>query len=152
MKPSDSMIFWERQRSLTAYYEACTKPVRDTYDLTQMQFNILMFLHNNPQFDTAGDLVKTRHLTKSHVSTALKELEARGWIEAYYAEGNRKSQHLRITKSAEAVITAGKAAQESFGRQILKGFSPEEMEQCRTLFDRMCENAADGLSEAERVK
>ena len=69
------MIFWERQKSLTAFYEACTKPVRDTYDLTQMQFNILMFLHNNPQFDTAGDLVKTRHLTKSHVSTALKELE-----------------------------------------------------------------------------
>ena len=77
------MIFWERQKSLTAFYEACTKPVRDAYDLTQMQFNILMFLHNNPQFDTAGDLVKTRHLTKSHVSTALKELEARGWIEAY---------------------------------------------------------------------
>ena len=68
------MIFWERQKSLTAFYEACTKPVRDAYDLTQMQFNILMFLHNNPQFDTAGDLVKTRHLTKSHVSTALKEL------------------------------------------------------------------------------
>ena len=100
------MIFWERQKSLTAFYEACTKPVRDAYDLTQMQFNILMFLHNNPQFDTAGDLVKTRHLTKSHVSTALKELEARGWIEAHYAAGNRKSQHLRITKSAEAVIAA----------------------------------------------
>ena len=48
------MIFWERQKSLTAFYEACTKPVRDAYDLTQMQFNILMFLHNNPQFDTAG--------------------------------------------------------------------------------------------------
>ncbi|WP_417407599.1 hypothetical protein [Hominenteromicrobium sp.] len=46
------MIFWERQKSLTAFYEACTKPVRDAYDLTQMQFNILMFLHNNPQFDT----------------------------------------------------------------------------------------------------
>ena len=112
------MIFWERQKSLTAFYEACTKPVRDAYDLTQMQFNILMFLHNNPQFDTAGDLVKTRHLTKSHVSTALKELEARGWIEAYYAAGNRKSQHLRITKSAEAVIAAGKAAQEVFGKQL----------------------------------
>ena len=49
------MIFWERQKSLTAFYEACTKPVRDAYDLTQMQFNILMFLHNNPQFDTAGE-------------------------------------------------------------------------------------------------
>ena len=137
------MIFWERQKSLTAFYEACTKPVRDAYDLTQMQFNILMFLHNNPQFDTAGDLVKTRHLTKSHVSTALKE--------AYYAAGNRKSQHLRITKSAEAVIAAGKAAQEVFGKQLFKGFTPGETEQYKVLFDKMCENAAEGLAETERM-
>ena len=139
------MIFWERQKSLTAFYEACTKPVRDAYDLTQMQFNILMFLHNNPQFDTAGDLVKTRHLTKSHVSTALKELEA------HYAAGNRKSQHLRITKSAEAVIAAGKAAQEVFGKQLFKGFTPRETEQYKVLFDKMCENAAEGLAETERM-
>ena len=145
------MIFWERQKSLTAFYEACTKPLRDAYYLTQMQFNILMFLHNNPQFDTAGDLVKTRHLTKSHVSTALKELEARGWIEAYYAAGNRKSQHLRITKSAEAVIAAGKAAQEVFGKQLFKGFTPGETEQYKVLFDKMCENAAEGLAETERM-
>ena len=138
------MIFWERQKSLTAFYEACTKPVRDAYDLTQMQFNI-------PQFDTAGDLVKTRHLTKSHVSTALKELEARGWIEAYYAAGNRKSQHLRITKSAEAVIAAGKVAQEVFGKQLFKGFTPGETEQYKVLFDKMCENAAEGLEETERM-
>ena len=128
------MIFWERQKSLTAFYEACTKPVRDAYDLTQMQFNILMFLHNNPQFDTA-----------------LKELEARGWIEAYYAAGNRKSQHLRITKSAEAVIAAGKAAQEVFGKQLFKGFTPGETEQYKVLFDKMCENAAEGLAETERM-
>lgn len=145
------MIFWERQKSLTAFYEACAKPVRDAYDLTQMQFNILMFLHNNPQFDTAGDLVKTRHLTKSHVSTALKELEARGWIEAHYVTGNRKSQHLRITKSAEAVIAAGKAAQEVFGKQLFKGFTPRETEQYKVLFDKMCENAAEGLAETERI-
>ena len=135
------MIFWERQKSLTAFYETCTKPVRDAYDLTQMQFNILMFLHNNPQFDTAGDLVKTRHLTKSHVSTALKD----------YAAGNRKSQHLRITKSAEAVIAAGKAAQEVFGKQLFKGFTPGETEQYKVLFDKMCENAAEGLAETERM-
>lgn len=149
MEVSDSMIFWERQKSLTAFYEACTKPVRDAYNLTQMQFNILMFLHNNPQFDTAGDLVKTRHLTKSHVSTALKELEARGWIEAYYKKGNRKSQHLRITESAEDVIAAGKAAQESYGKQLFKGFTPEDMEQYKKWFDAMCENAADGLAKQE---
>ena len=145
------MIFWERQKSLTAFYEACTKPVRDAYDLTQMQFNILMFLHNNPQFDTAGGFFKKRPPPKKHALKGVKEIETGGGVEAHYAAGNRKSQHLRITKSAEAVIAAGKAAQEVFGKQLFKGFTPGETEQYKVLFDKMCENAAEGLAETERM-
>ena len=74
-----------------------------------------------------------------------------GGLKRITAAGNRKSQHLRITKSAEAVIAAGKAAQEVFGKQLFKGFTPGETEQYKVLFDKMCENAAEGLAETERM-
>ena len=51
------------------------KEVCDKYHLNQMEYNILMFLYNNPQHNTAADIVKIRKSTKSHVSTAIKELE-----------------------------------------------------------------------------
>ncbi|WP_420360620.1 hypothetical protein [Blautia glucerasea] len=34
-----------------------------------------MFLHNNPQHNTAAEIVKIRKSTKSHVSTSLKKLK-----------------------------------------------------------------------------
>lgn len=40
-----------------------------------------MFLHNNPQYNTAADIVKVRKSTKSHVSISLKDLEGKGMVE-----------------------------------------------------------------------
>lgn len=38
-------------------------------------------LHNNPQHNTAAEIVKVRKLTKSHVSTSLKKLENKELVE-----------------------------------------------------------------------
>lgn len=141
------MQFWERNKSITTFYESCTRKVRDRFALTQMQFDILMFLHNNPQFDTAADVVKLRRLTKSHVSSALRDLESRGLIRAMYAQENRKSRHIVLTEEAREICTAGLKAQGEFGRQLFSGFSQAEMEHCRELFLRMVQNAEIGLEQ-----
>lgn len=107
--------------------------------------NIMMFLHNNPQYDTAADIVKTRMLTKSHVSAALKALEDKRYIERSHRNGNRKSVHLKITGAAESVVIAGENAQKNFAGKLFKGFSDAEFAQCRALFSRMCENARNGI-------
>ena len=45
-----------------------------------MEYDILMFLHNNPQHNTAAEIVKVRKSTKSHVSISLKNLESKGLV------------------------------------------------------------------------
>ena len=69
------MQFWEHQKIFFSFYRTCTKEVCQNYDLTQMEFDILMFLANNPQFDTAAEIVRIRKLTKSHVSDPEKFTE-----------------------------------------------------------------------------
>ena len=59
------MQFWEHQKNFFSFYRTCTKEVCQNYDLTQMEFDILMFLANNPQFDTAAENVRIRKMTKS---------------------------------------------------------------------------------------
>lgn len=141
------MQFWERNKSITTFYESCTKSVREYFDLTQMQFDVLMFLHNNPQFHTAAEIVKLRRLTKSHVSAALRDLEERGLISTTHTQQNRKSRHIALMDPAREICVAGLRAQEAFGRQLLHGFSQDEMELCRTLFLRMVQNAEIGLEQ-----
>ena len=52
------MFFWDKHKTITCYYESLTKAVCDKFDLTQMEYDILMFLYNNPQYNTAADIVK----------------------------------------------------------------------------------------------
>lgn len=139
------MIFWERQKVLTALYERVTKPVCEKYGLTQMEYDIVMFLHNNPQYETASDVVKVRKLTKSHVSAAIKLLENKGYLSKHRTDKNKKNIVLTLTDTAKNFIADGEKAQTSFGKIILSGFSESEKDLCRKMFFKMCENANSAL-------
>lgn len=55
-------------------YGKMLAPVCERYGLTYMELTILLFLANNPRYDTATEIVKFRHLTKSHVSLTVRSL------------------------------------------------------------------------------
>ena len=124
----------------TALYERMVIPVCREFALTYMEFTVLMFLYNNPQYDTAAQIVSVRQLTKSHVSMTVKSLRERRLIEGIYFHGNHKTLHLRLTPAAEPVIKAGSAAQEAFGTQLVKGMSQEEIKQLIRLKERIHAN------------
>ena len=42
-----------KHKTITSYYELLSGEVCDQYGLTQMEYDILMFLHDNPQYNTA---------------------------------------------------------------------------------------------------
>lgn len=121
-------------------YEKSVMPVCKTYGLTYMEFTVLMFLQNNPKYDTAAQLVKIRRLSKSHVSVSVKGLQEKGLVNGVYYPGNQKTLHLQLTKKAEPVVEAGLAAQKEFGASLVRGFTPEEVAQLQYLTDKLHEN------------
>ncbi len=141
------MIFWEKRKAVSALYEKKTKAICDKYQLTQMEYDILMFLHNNPAYTTATDIVSIRRLTKSHVSSALKKLEDKGYIRRYYELNNSKTVHIEVLESAKEILQEGYNAQKDFFDTVFLGFSEEERNQYRTLLDRIYENVEKGLEE-----
>ncbi len=141
------MIFWEKRKAVIALYKKKTRAICDRYQLTQMEYDILMFLHNNPAYTTATDIVSIRKLTKSHVSSALKMLEDKGYIRRYYELNNRKTVHIEVLELAKGIIQEGYNVQKDFFDTIFFGFSEEERNQYRTLLDRIYENVEKGLEE-----
>ena len=105
------MHFWDKHKTITRCYEMLTRSVCDRYKLTQMEYDILMFLYNNPQYNTAADIVKIRKSTKSHVSTSIKSLENKGLIEKKQSESNKKHIEIFVTESAKSIIYEGIDAQ-----------------------------------------
>ena len=138
------MSVFEQFSSAKNLYQRYIWPVCRQFDLTQMEFHILMFLANNPEYDTAAQVVKYRNLAKSHVSISVKALQEKGLIEGYYLPRDRKSVHLRLCTASEPVVLAGKQAQGAFGKQLVQGFSEEEVEQLRTFIQRIQDNMKAG--------
>ena len=90
------MYFWDKHKTITTYYELLSGEVCERYELTQMEYDILMFLHNNPQHNTAAEIVKVRKSTKSHVSTSLKKLENKELVERKQSKDNEKYMCINV--------------------------------------------------------
>ncbi len=122
-------------------YRRLLAPVAKQHGLTQMELDVLLFLANNPQNDTARDLVEIRHLSKSHVSTAVDSLVQRQFLQRAQRPGNKKLIHLKLLAPAMPSVEQGQAAQRAFFDQIFQGFTPQERSQLVELLLRMEHNA-----------
>ena len=121
-------------------YTRVVAPVCEKHGLTYMEFTIVMFLANNPQFDTASQIVKIRHLTKSHVSVSARALQERGLLHGEYRNHDHRTVHLTLDAAAEPIIRDGRAAQKKFGEIIFEDFSAEERQLLGQYIDRIDEN------------
>ena len=143
------MYFWDKHKTITSYYELLSGRVCDQYGLTQMEYDILMFLHNNPQHNTAAEIVKVRKSTKSHVSISLKNLESKGLVERIQSETNKKHIEIALLDKAELIVEAGINAQKEFAQDVLSGLTEEEKCMCINVFNKICNNAEEHLKEQD---
>lgn len=132
---------------LKRLYDTMAEPVCARHGITRMELDILLFLANNPGYDTANALVRRRGLAKSHVSSSVKTLTARGWLTACYQDGNRKTVHLRLCAAARDAVAEGQATQRRFMAALLDGFSPAELAALDNVLLRMQQNLQAALQE-----
>ncbi len=130
-------------------YTATVAPVCEKHGLTYMEFTVLMFLANNPQFDTASDIVKYRHLTKSHVSMSVRSLEEKGLLKGAHHAPNRRTIHLSVLDAADTIVSDGREAQQTFGKILFAGFTDSEFHQLTSFMKRIDENIANHMNQAK---
>ena len=141
------MYFWDKHKTIISYYELLSGAVCDRYELTQMEYDIIMFLHNNPHHNTAAEIVRIRKSTKSHVSSSLKKLENKGLIKRKQSKDNKKHIEIVLLDDAALIVDAGLNAQKQFAQNVLSGLTEEETRLCIRVFDKICNNAEEYLRE-----
>ena len=126
-------------------YEQVVSTVYKKYNLTYMEFTILMFLYNNKKYDTATEIISYRHLSKSHVSSSIKSLESKGYLTSFYLESNHRTIHLKLLDSASSICKEGKTAQNRFKDIITEGLTKEEVDMLLSFLNRIDKNVNDNL-------
>ena len=133
--------FWDDMAAMRSLYSAQLDAVGRECGLARVELDILLFLANNPQFDTATDIVERRCISKAHVSQSVKSLEQRGYLERRYAGDTRRTIHLHLLEGAQAAVDAGRQAHARCLAALLDGFSEVECEQLRSYLSRISDNA-----------
>lgn len=126
-------------------YDQLLEPVCGQYDITRMELDILLFLHNNPEYDTATDIIRRRRLTKSHVSSSIKLLEEKNYLERFYLEGNGKTIHLRITDQTAEILKDGLKAQKEFNGILFTNFNNDQMALMESNLRKITDNVQTAL-------
>ena len=120
-------------------YDGLWDEIQEKYGLTRVEIDVLSFLANNPDCDTARAIVEYRMIAKSHVSGAVESLLAKGWILREQDTRDRRCIHLKLTESASGAAEEILTRQRDFGAAIRDGISEEEM----TVFGNMLEKLTD---------
>lgn len=124
-------------------YTRLLDPLCRQWELTKNELDVLLFLHNNPEFDRSSDIVLHRGMVKSHVSLSVSKLEQRGLIVRAEDSDDRRTSHLRLTEAAMPIVRAGKELQAQFFTRMLTGISREEAALWQQLMERVCKNIDD---------
>ena len=132
--------FWQGLRGMLKLYEKMLKRVCMAHDLAVTEADILGFLKNNPEKDTAADISELKMLSKGAVSKAVDSLIGKGLLSREPDKQDRRRIHLKITPEAAPVIEDITKVQNDYWDIMFEGFSEEEYRTYEKLRSRHFEN------------
>ena len=138
-------------RSLFRLYDKMLKKVCTKHDLTVVEADIISFLQNNPEKDTAGDIVELRRLSKGAVSKAVESLIQKSLLERTEDAKDRRKIHLALKPQAGSVMESINEVREDFVDTVLDGFTKEELKLYSLFFDRLFENIKKAMERNEKL-
>lgn len=124
---------------IEAYSERC-KPLCKEIQMPQTAFDILMFLANNPDCNTARDIVEIRGLKANLVSMNVEKLVREGFLERIPDTKDRRKIVLVCREKAKPVIEKGRQLQMDFFESLFDGIDEESRGQFYGVLEKLRTN------------
>lgn len=131
--------------TIEQYLQECLTPVCKEYHINMTELTVLLFLHNNPEKNTATDIIEYSRLAKANVSKAVEHLMRRDLLVRIRDTQDRRIAHLCLTSTAELMMPDLHRAAEVFLKGIFADFSAEELRAYSQFNDRIAANAENRL-------
>lgn len=145
-----STEIWTGLRSLLRLYDKMLKRVCAEHNLTVIEADVISFLQNNPEKDTAADIAELRMLSKGAVSKAVESLIQKSFLERIPDKQDRRRIHLKLKPEAEPVLEMVNAVREEFLKKVLEGFTKEELETHVCFLRKIFDNTKLAMERSDR--
>ena len=144
MTPSTFITFFHD--ALNAYNKMC-EPLLCEFDISQVSFDILMFLNNNPELCTAQQISEFRNIKKNLVSVHVDKLVTAGYLQRGTISGDRRKILLSCTPKAQPILKAGLKMQQDFNQRLCFNIPQDHMNIYREIIESMAANARQIINE-----
>ena len=138
MNPTDTLV---QIRSLTKAYEKFCAPIRQETGLGQREIDIIAFLKNNPERNTAKDIVELRMMPKTNVSFGVDALMQNGYISRETDPKDRRRLHLKLTEPGNTIAEKVTTIQNQFAQMLFTDFTAEDKKNFSKISQQLTENA-----------
>ena len=140
MEISNGFNYFDAMAKAKKQYARLLEPICRQHGLTRNELDVMLFLHNNPQFDRAADIVSRRGIAKSHVSMSVASLEEKGLLIRRFDENDRRTAHLELTDAGRVIATQAKEKQVQFFSLLYQGISKEEFDLWKKIQTKIYKN------------
>ena len=120
------------------------------YDLRLIDIDVLYFLSDSGDRDTARDIVRQNWVSKANVSKSVEHLRRLGLLEEDYDAGDRRRIHLTVTPRGAVLVEEICAVRARINGILYDGVSPEEQMLLRQLAEKISGNIVREI-EASKV-
>ena len=139
-EPMRGATLFSHANKMTKAYHVMLTPLCKEAGLPPLAMDILLFLANNPEHNTAKDICRMRGHKPGIVSVHVERLVNDGLLERREMPGDRRQTKLVCTEKAQDLIGRGREIQWQFGRRLLAGISEEDQAVMRRCFDMIDAN------------
>ena len=143
MKNASDMLMLVRY--MMKLYEKYLEDVQMKYRLSHIEIAIIGFLYNNPERDTAADIVERRMLSKGNVSAGVETLVQKGLLMRRQDQTDRRKIHLSLLEKAVPIVQEIEEINKKFRRQIFKNLSNDDLKTYEKTTDFILENLKEVL-------
>lgn len=86
------------------FLEKNYEDIMKKYDLRKIEIEILNFISNCGENDTARDIATIQYISKAHISNSIDDLTRKNYIFVIEDSQDRRRCHLRLSDTAKPII------------------------------------------------
>lgn len=135
-------------QQLKKLLEKKSLPIMQMYDLRKVELDILSFFSmQEREGDTAKDIMRTKRISKAHVSKSVDNLKRRGYISLEEDKKDHRRIHIFLTQEGHQVLAEFTEVRKQCKEILFRNITKEEMQVMMRVMEKMQQNVNEELDE-----
>ncbi|MDO4377699.1 MAG: MarR family winged helix-turn-helix transcriptional regulator [Erysipelotrichia bacterium] len=132
-------LFSAANKIIEAYHKVLMPLCKET-GLPPVAIDILMFIANNPENNTANNICRNRGLKSGIVSVHVDRLVNEGYLVRENLPNDRRKTLLVCTEKSQEIVDRGRKLQKIFSQKICENLKDDDLKAFHQCMEKIDEN------------